>query len=439
MKTASLKEHAMYRFALAVVLPLLITFLHAPLAAAATGTVTGTLYFPNNSMNWCDASGTPPKMDCTGALFPASQAGGAAQPVRESLLVVQRLLDPEGFNWESIGGAYTNASGAFNITWTASSVGEWRFLWIMEHRDGVFSVVDSNNLTYRAASASGGLPAMVHGGNTIANVSISTMNEPANIYNQAWRAWNIPLKNSVLLWANFWGVRLQWPFGVGSGAAGDGPNKVVLIRPGGWQGSLQTAHEMGHVASYVANPFKVTTMYNWPTTCVGSTTGSCPDTVTPTVSWSFNSTEHAAAAFEEGLAEFMGMGAHYWFDATGPRTCRAVTANCITIGLNDARNVEVYQEACNNQAAIAVTRFLWDTYDNVNGGDTYSDTLSRSFASAIDTLGNFPNTTGSGGENEPWNMGLSAIDDNNGRGAVDYATNSSISVSAQRTGNCTPL
>jgi hypothetical protein len=374
-------------------------------------------------------------MDCTDALFPASQASGSAQPVKESYLLIQALVDPEGFVWQNIGGGYTDYTGAFNISWTAPfGPTEWRFRWVMEHRDGVFRVTDSTGNTTYSVTKNGTYGSLVGGQSVNAGtVNMLGANEPANIYDQAWRAWSHPLKTSTLLLASFFGVKLKWPVGTGAEAYAYPLSKTLTIGTTGWKGSMATAHELGHIASYLANGHKITAMYNWPTSCQGATNGSCAGNL-----WGFTTNEWRSAAFEEGMAEFIAVGAHYAFNATGPRTCRSVTQNCITIGVNDTRDVEVYSEACNSgQQVMAVLRFLWDTYDNIQDV-SYADTLSRSFGSAINTLGNYPNTTTSLGKNEPWNTNLTLIDLEDGRGATAYAAASTISLSTQYAGNCQP-
>jgi len=188
-------------------------------------------------------------------------------------------------------------------------------------------------------------------------------------------------------------------------------------------------HEMGHIASHVANPGQ-DRKSTGNQSCYPETTTGC--------GWSLKVAEWSCLSFEEGLATFYGDKALYAQWAREPTTCLS-SGTCSTTSYS----TELSTGTCGtdeNRWALTLVRYLWDIYDNQS--DFTGESLAEPYYAFFDTINQFGTGTGEGGKNEPWNTFLTSIDDRDGRSGRDFRTHFLAlygkDTANQYTRNCSP-
>jgi hypothetical protein len=133
-------------------------------------------------------------------------------------------------------------------------------------------------------------------------------------------------------------------------------------------------HELGHVATYVARPWKIGFSYDL----------SGPG-------WTPAAPEYASAGFEDAMATHYGSMSFWYGSAETPTTCLTGGGHCYNASGNPiaGTNIEAtsYPAGANNCVAgedrwpLSVTRFLWDVFDARD--DAYGDGYSAYMATDL--------------------------------------------------------
>lgn len=400
-----------------LIAPALIAVLGSmPAAALCSGQATVKLRFFNHQGNFCPTISDPTR-DCSSTQYDESEFD-----VNENIANTKIYLVRTGTT-SVIGSAVTDASGSATITWvdpicfgSMSATVNWRF----EQADDRFAVKDDTGATW---SAGFGPFTLNNGGNQ--NLGTWTRGNPttpdplSNVYGGASRMWDFALVDSARMRSFFTNVDIL-AFDTGSVCPTScASGKTVLLDPDAeFRPQARIMHEMGHVASTLAHPsqtYQYGGCYTFPSTsCSGG-------------SWTLtgSSAEWSAAAFEEGMATFAGDRAIYWQGNDDPRSCNS-TSFCSDA--NNTTSVEFTANAActtgstglttDDRTAMNVNRFLRDLYDS--NSDYTNDSVASSYASIYDSLNEFGTGTGDGGKNEPWDSGLSTVDDHDGHCTTDF-------------------
>jgi hypothetical protein len=395
-------------------------------ASASSGYVRGRLQFFQNQGGYCPAS-----RDCTGARYLESQFH-TYLPIADTRVWIRRASDAQ-----IIGQGSSDADGWFTIRWsdpsTSGSVSAV-LAWQAEHKDGRFAVRNADGQTFRMSSPSFGLG---HGTTAASPTQIgayrwgssSSPHAIANVYDGATRMWNV-LKSSNRMLTYFAGVEIRAFSSAQCGTSCASGKLVILDDNAAYAPQARVMHELGHVASTLANK--------------GQSRRLPPDiycfTDTSNCGWSFTSQEWQAAAFEEGLATFYGDVALYTAAATAPHTCYASAAPCGTGTFNVETSSRSACATGENRWALSTVRYLRDAYDD--NADYGGETLSAAYHEFFDTVHAFDEGTWEDQKEEYWNADFSALDDKDGRSAHDFrdvwipwGTDST----AQYQGNCSPV
>jgi hypothetical protein len=215
---------------------------------------------------------------------------------------------------------------------------------------------------------------------------------------------------------------------------------VQLDPNAAFQPQARILHELGHIATYVANPWKIGENYTY-----GGNAG-----------WIQAGAEYGSAAFEEAFATHYGSVAWWWDNATTPTTCLS-TATCYTSG-NPSANTDIeatsFPHSTNNCSfaagnaearwPLSAMRFFWDVFDNHNDadGDSYSANHGD-FWQHLAMLAFYPQGTDTDQIEEPWNATKTTITEPDGRGSRSYSNNYVNSAHLQsievlRVDNCGP-
>jgi hypothetical protein len=380
----------------------LLCALSAATAQASTGIVSGRLEFYQNQGGYC-----PSDRDCTGARYTARQFH-TNQPVRNARIRVVRASDGS-----VIGQGATSARGFFEIRWNdpaASGNVAARLEFHGEHADGRFKIVNGSGgsispLTYRF---------LARQGFTWLNFATfgraSAPNDLANLFDGAQMMWQNSIGQSAKMLAGFTGVTIAMydPFACPTSCANGPANAIIIDSIGSaYNPQSRILHELGHIANFVANPnWKQLGGFNYD---FGGSGG-----------WSLDSPEFESAGWEESIATHAGDVALYGPDAKQPHTCFASELPC-SAGVFNIESAGDCTEPDSNRQVINHIRFHWDVYDTVKDSD--ADSVSAPIAALWDVLGAFPNIDGEGGINEFWNPTGTSGDDDDGRCALDFASN----------------
>jgi hypothetical protein len=410
---------------------LAVVLLASSSALAATGYVSGTLRFWQKQGNYC-----PTGRDCTGSNYLQS-AFDTAQPMRELQVQVVNATTTSTVYGQGV----TDVNGNYLIQWTTPSTPPAaKILWKFRHKDTRFEVRSassggiyfgtSSNITLTSGTTQGApqvLPTFTTG-------SSGSPNHIANLYDGAHRQWYFALSFSGLMTSLFTTVQvLAFDNDPCTSSCADGATKTITIDSTGSALSPQARimHEMGHIANYLSKPFKATNAYGHPST-------SC---VAPNCVWSLNTQEWASAAFEEGLATFVGDVAMYWLFAPQPTTCLS-TLSCSLSFFHVENSSGSSCGTGESRFPINVDRYLWDIYDSIDD-PAFVDTTSINYWQFFVVVNNYPTGTSNNQNNEPWNSTLTTVDDFDGRSSADFQfrLNSvySIDSSVLRTNNCGSL
>jgi hypothetical protein len=192
-------------------------------------------------------------------------------------------------------------------------------------------------------------------------------------------------------------------------------------------------HEMGHIASYKASRdqnFRQPghcELYSYPSTSCVSGAG-----------WSLTSAEWEAAAFEEAVATHLGDVSLYRASATEPHNCLS-NLSCTTGSFNIETSPGTTCGTDQNRVPLNHMRYHWDNYDSVS--DYTGENLSRGMWEVVDTLHAFDPGFENRQKDEPFFLllGLTFIDDHDGRSPVDFRENWIVwgtDSSTQLTNNC---
>lgn len=347
--------HKLAMLALALALP--------SSAQAASGTLRGYWRFYQNQGNYCNSAGG---QTCNSAARYTDAEYNTYQAIGNSKVYIKDQ------NNVVIGSGVTSSSGYFYVNWYRASTPSFvRVFWQLENKDNRFAVRGSGGGTYAYWTSN----LSVTDGSSIYTGTwyVGNSSSPsgiANIYDGADRMWYDALNYSGRMQANFTNVEIRaYPTDCPTACA-NGPNKEIHIPSGAeYRPQARILHEIGHIASYLSNPRRMMTGYNYPSQVLNGG------------GWSFTSNEWRASALEEGRATFFGDVAFYWHWSTDPRTCNS-TGPCFTSIENGP--------SCSGtvgRQAIQMDRYMWDIYDSVNDGESNT----TQYYSFFDTLGAIPN------------------------------------------------
>lgn len=391
----------------------------APASAVCSGTATFKVRFFQNQGNFCPTISDPTR-DCSSTQYDESMFG-----VNQVVSGTKAYLFKTG--GAAIGSGITDANGDVTMTWidfscssgSISAVMNWRF----QHGDDRFAVKDITGATWSSSSS----PVTLTNGatqnlGTFTKGSSATPDPLANVYDGASRMWEFALNDSAHMRSYFTGLDiLAFEPSVGATcptSCAIGTSTVRLDAAAEFKPQARIMHEMGHIASQWAHPsqnFQFGGNYNFPS---GTPGGG---------GWSMTTSEWSHASFEEGYATFLGDRSIYWQGNDEPTTCNSTsfcsnsastnTETTVGSGLCASTGGTGSTEERN---ALNVIRFLRDIYDT--NSDFTDDVLASSYASIIDTAEEFGTGTIDSGKNEPWNSGLTALDDNDGHCTTDFGT-----------------
>jgi hypothetical protein len=365
-------------------------------------------------------------MNCTAARFPKAAAQGT-QPVRDSEIVVTDI----GNN--PIGVGFTDRNGQYVVQWETNPgvfPNPIRFKWRLRHKDGRFRVTDANDAIWVGIIDE---LTPVFNDTVAADPVTFPFSEPTNIYDGAQRTWWEAFQNSGLMLSRFTDVRLRWPdtLAAANNATANGSQKRVSFNGNNAERpQARVSHEMGHIASYLAEPFTACLAYNYPTQCIGADPGTnCSG------GWSLNGPEHYCQGFEEALATYLGDASYYGHWALEPKTCNS-TGPC-TGNFNLETSVGSGCTPDQKHTVMNAERYLWDVYDSINDPG-FTDTVNITYWQMIAHLDEFLTTVANGGINEPWNSAITEVNDQDGRSSRDYRKYVDPDTSVLYSKNCSP-
>lgn len=381
-------------------------------AQAASGYVSGNLWHYQNQGNYCANDGR----SCTGAQYLAAEFNSVV-PVRNVEVYLRDQNDVV------IGTGYTNTSGYFNFYWYRSSLPtSASIFYTLKHSGGRFQVVSPSGSTYilwtngfsLTNGTTSGAPQYVGSWQW---GSSGAPHQLTNVYDGAEKMWRNSLLYAFSALSGFANLSIRAlsnsvPWSCSNSCARGDLNIVQLDANAAFAPQARVMHEMGHVASYISNPFQV--VYGaqlFADYCYPSTGSGCP--------WNYASAEWRTASFEEGLASFFGDTAIYWNSSPEPYSCYATATWCQRTSANNMETSTGTSCATNETRwPVSANRYLRDMYDNVNDPG-FGEAMSRPYYEFFDTLAQFPNGTTNHQDDEMWNSARTALDDRDGRSATD--------------------
>ena len=440
------------RFAWAVFSLCVVTMALEGRAKAATGTITTTSYLWNQNGNYCPSTNA-----CVGSIYPQVDFN-SWKPVSNAKVVAYSAAGA------IIGQGIMNDAGSTTLTWTATPAPAQAFLRIYPNQKlSAFYFTDTSGSLYNAFTAPVNL---VSGGNTtFPNSFIGTQVAPNPYFNAYWAGelqWRRVLSLVGLLVTNFVNVEIRGfanvipgyidAGGIALSSRAFGPlKKIQLDTNAAYSPQGRVMHEMGHMASYLTNPFRFGSDYTWG--------GGAPS------QWGFTTAEFGHVSFEEAISTHYGNMTLWGDNSVTPTTClsaghcysAALVASTPLFGTNvEATSFPFGINNCSTAAAapesrwpLSATRYLWDVFDNRNDadGDTYSANQSGHFWQHLANLASYPAGLGFFQEDEPWAPGaggavvLGTAAEKDGRGVATYRlyyASSTQDTNLLRVSNCSP-
>ena len=349
-------------------------------ASASSGVITGHVMFYQNQGNYCDVA----TQNCAGARYLSTERG-TYQPVRNTVLAL--IDDPSGV---PIGFGVSDSNGSFTMSWFAASASpKAKLVWTGRHKDGRFFFLGPAGGTYQFKSKQISLVANTSPASpqSVGSRKWGNANNPLrlfNAYDGAERLWRTTLSRSNAMLATFFDVEIRafsdtQPSNCKTSCA-DGSNKLIqLSTDAPFAPQARVMHEMGHVASYLANPRAIGNDYCWP-----DTGGVC--------GWSAGTPEWQAAAFEEALATYFADTALWSASSEAPRSCLSNGA-CIGVGaMLELSQGPIGGGSClpnEDRFPRSSERYLWDIFDN-HPDPGMNDDISRPVYEVVDTIGSYP-------------------------------------------------
>lgn len=410
-------------------------------AQAVTGYVSGSWSLWNKNGDYCPSNNT-----CTGAYYPQSLYNTWA-PVSNGAIWI---VDSTG---AIIGTGSADDNGNYTASWTRSTFPTQIGVKIFPYqKDGRFYFANPagqliNNWFGLVNTASGTTASSPQ---QMGSWGVGSSTAPDPYYNAYWAAewqWRYIMNLVGVLQANFTNVQIRGFADTITGYRGtcttscaSGPDKQVqLDSNAGFSPQGRVMHELGHIATYVTHPWRLTVDYSW-----GGNGG-----------WCQTCPEYGDASFEEGFATHYG-SLTFWADnSTSPTTCLS-SSNCYDGSGNpfsgtdlEASSYPYSTNNCNMSSTnpearwpLSAMRYFWDVFDNHNDadGDTYSANQGD-FWKHLHNLAWYPAGTGTDQIDEPWNSNYTSVTEPDGRGSTSYADNYNANVVATnilRIDNCSP-
>jgi hypothetical protein len=400
------------RLALALGVVAALTTIAAPARASSSGVLKGRLLFYQNNAGYCDSA----EMVCIGARYPKSQLG-TLQPVRQ-VNVYLRVAS----TGSALGQAVTDTSGNFTMSWhsaTTAASFTAEVYWDGVNKDTRFmlSGPDATMYTFDSPNfvlTSGTTAAAPQDRGDVKWGAAGAPNSLVDLYHDMWMAWTYALAPSNLMQSRFTAVR-AFAYGVfaqcgPSGSCALPGSNVVLMNPSEQYDPFTVMHEMGHIASSRADSHSGANDYCYPSTCSSNSDAKSIHL--------FDSPEWLAPTFEESFADLVGNIPMWAPSASDTRICHMAAGSCTA-----ALSLEFSQvTGCTDTLAreeLQSLRFLWDLYD-AHVDSNYAENRSYGPDLFFDTLGSYIVGTGDHMTNEPWNAGLTAVDNKDGRSPADF-------------------
>jgi hypothetical protein len=425
---------------------------------ASEGYVYGRFTFINANGNFC-----PNTNACVGAKY-KEPSNHQPTPVPNAALWIV-----DGSN-AILGLGRTDDDGYYNIKWErpfyTNGPDKVRVIVYSFHKDSRIKIYDINGNLFGYGTEWIWWPERSFEGTRQVGTFQIGSTDPTNPwsdhhFNAYWAAekmWREVLSPTGLHTINFTDVNVRGfaddiPGFLGTAptsAAQGSTKRVQLDANAGFAPQWRVMHELGHVASYVSNPFKAAPLsfYGW--TQASPTAGPA--------NWAAATPENGYAAFEESWASHYGNIAFWNDNAATPTTCLSNGGHCYTGGGVPLANTDLEassnppaMNSCNVTAAnpesrwpISVMRFLWDVYDNVNDNDTYSASQTH-FWQHIHNLAWYPAGNNNNQVDDIWDGTLANVTEPDGRGTISWVANYQANVtgvgavSGLRTINCSPF
>jgi hypothetical protein len=455
------------------------------------GYVAGNITYFEAESQFCVAAAG---QNCTDTTYTDAEFN-TQQPIREAKVFVYEYDPVADVDLNLVGTGSTDLNGQFYIYWsmTGHSVHNIRYKWRADHKDDRFDVRNTTGAPFIMTSnlwMATKLYTSASHPQWFADKYWydGTPHNPSNIYAGAWRMWK-SLQDSTSLQAGWNGVQIRYGFqpndiGPCGGACpsacacpsgGTGFVHLTVAHP--LENQARVQHEMGHIASRYLNGRSLVNDYCFPgtlqvvppatvATCVGGTTDVGGG------GWDLNgfSGEWMNAAFEEGLATFLGDRAIYGQTNPEPTTCGGTsfcsptntslqversTGNGVVAACGNLGNTPNGGPIFLRRSAMIVDRYLRDVYDSSNDGNvcggatcqwgtTFNDTQARLFTEVVQISARFQSGFSDHQSNEPWtDSTFNTIDDRDGFGVGDYVWvyqnavgGPAIDTSAARQFNC---
>jgi hypothetical protein len=382
-------------------------FLSASRANAAGGVIRGTMLFYQNQGGFC-----PSGRNCTGATYLQSEFNTGVKIGDIKVYVRDQ-------NSAIIGQGTTDWAGNFTVSWFRATMPTSATVeWASEHKDTRYRITTPDGVyLYRGIWNI----SLVDGTTALAPQNLGgaiwgwsgAPDQVLNAYDGAWKMWNYALLYSLRMTNYFTNVQIRAfsntvPAQCPTSCALNG---VVQLDTGAaFAPQARVMHEMGHIARERSRQWTPVTYYAYPATTSGG-------------SWSLNTQEWLAPAFEEGIATFIADVALYWYNAPAPHTCFASAAACPTGNFNTETSdpAGFCTTASQVRWPLSQVRYLWDNYDTQNDGVNYGESIQRPYSEFFEVLANYTSGYGDHHSDEPYLPGGSTIDDLDGRSALDFS------------------
>lgn len=295
----------------------------------------------------------------------------------------------ENQNSSQIGSCSTDIYGSYSCGWVADpQPTQIRVRWRMEDGFNRFKIRNPDGTIQAGYISSWKVPVL----NGFTDFTAIQVNSAwGNLYSGAAKAWYNALNYSSILQNNYTGLQI-WAFtgtNVCPTGCADGPNNRIKINSD--SGTFNSAyapqarimHEMGHIASFKAQPRELTHgSYCYPLQEVAPSGATTCSDGTPN-GWTLTSSEWQSIALEEGRASFFGDVAFYWHTAADARTCGVTRGTC-----SSSWKLETTATCSTNfgRRAFQADRYMWDIYDTASDGET----VSTSYANFFTTINQTP-------------------------------------------------